>query len=411
MNNNILKLIQKSKYVIISYDEYKNKVSYALDNGIIFLIKKEEINTINEKELKFEIPNDKIKINGSGKLSIVGDPLTNDHERSVLLYKNPENILLLKCKDMLIVKLITDETTVNNKKFINLNDVNEKQHPVIRSMRPWSFQQSIAAIILGSILAYKINVIFLFLTLFAVLLSQGSFNILNGYFDFKTGNDNKLSMTSTRVFIDKIVPVKKVLIFSVIMLIISVLIGIYFSIVNHIILLFLLIGILSGILYSLPKYGFKKLALGDLSVFIIWSLIFLGSYVLQHGIINISILLVSFSIGILTVNILHANNWRDINDDKNAGVKTVALLAGEKGSEIYYMLLLYLPYILIVIAILLNLYLYPLIVIVITIPMAYKLTKTALNKKNINMLDMFTARYTLFFAITAIVPYFLIKYL
>jgi len=404
-----IKLMKKSKSIVISNDKYKHKVSYALDNGFIFLLEKKEFDIIKDyNEINFEINN---KIKGSGKLYNLGDPIKNDHERSILLYKNPDDILLIKNNNMLILRLVPDEIIINNNNYnINLDDMKEKQHPVIMSMRPWSFQQSIAAVILGSILA-KINLIFMLLALLAILIAQGSFNILNGYFDFKTGNDNKLSMTSTRVFIDNILPVKKTIFIAIIMLIVSVSIGIYFSIINHIILLFLLIGFFSGILYSIPEYGFKKIALGDLSVLLIWALIFLGSYVLQHGIINISIILISLSIGMLTLDILHANNWRDIKDDTAAGVKTIASIEGEKGSEIYYISLLWMPYIFVVIAILLNKHLYPLIFIILTIPFVYRLTKIALNKKNIEILDKITAKYTMFFALAAIIPYLLINYL
>jgi 1,4-dihydroxy-2-naphthoate octaprenyltransferase len=45
--------------------------------------------------------------------------------------------------------------------------------------------------------------------------------------------------------------------------------------------------------------------------------------------------------------ILHANNWRDIQNDTGGGIRTMASLLGDRRSEGYYAFLLFAPFALI----------------------------------------------------------------
>ena len=55
--------------------------------------------------------------------------------------------------------------------------------------------------------------------------------------------------------------------------------------------------------------------------------------------------MVGLPIGLITVGILHVNNTRDIVPDKRAGIKTFAMLAGEKASAYLYCLEVIVPFI------------------------------------------------------------------
>ncbi|MGC8559038.1 MAG: prenyltransferase, partial [Nitrososphaeria archaeon] len=72
--------------------------------------------------------------------------------------------------------------------------------------------------------------------------------------------------------------------------------------------------------------------------------IVLGTEALMGAKISMASVLISAAIGMVIVAVLHANNWRDIEDDKRAGIKTVAILLGEKGSKAYYLALIWLSY-------------------------------------------------------------------
>ena len=58
------------------------------------------------------------------------------------------------------------------------------------------------------------------------------------------------------------------------------------------------------------------------------------------GSIDVPVLVYSAPIGLLTENILHANNARDVENDARAGAKTLAQALGRDGSYYFYILLL-----------------------------------------------------------------------
>ncbi|HLH86755.1 MAG TPA: UbiA family prenyltransferase [Thermoplasmataceae archaeon] len=421
MNADLLHLLRKSKTMTISTlgnGTWTTKVFYAMDRGFIFFVEKGAStlrNIQSNPEISFAIDNDRLEmfVQGKGRVEILGEPADYERERGILLYKVPEDTMFMRSGHVLIARLIPEEIRVTDmrmemKRFsepVVLEEMREKRHPLFNSMRVWSFQQSAVAYLIGTFLAARIDMTYFALGLVALLLAHGSFNIFSGYFDYRSGNDSILSMTSSRVFVDRLLSGRIVLYFASAILGVAVAIGIFLSLEVTKIIPFVAIGVTAGFLYSLPKIGLKKFALGDLAVFVTWGVgIFLGAFTLQGGIISLPIVLIAASIALLTVSILHGNNWRDINDDRKAGVRTVANIVGEEGSKFYYYSLIWVPYVLVVVAYFLANYLYPLLAVLITVPFALKLSKIASNKRSIKkpLLDMLTARATLYFGVVAL---------
>jgi 1,4-dihydroxy-2-naphthoate octaprenyltransferase len=70
-----------------------------------------------------------------------------------------------------------------------------------------------------------------------------------------------------------------------------------------------------------------------------------GSYYCLTGRFDAAfIFLASLPIGLLVIGILHANNTRDIDDDRRAQSYTFAGLIGFEGSKLYYAALIILAY-------------------------------------------------------------------
>ncbi|WP_337860529.1 prenyltransferase [Ferroplasma sp.] len=402
----LTRVLLKSKKIKIN-NEFEEL--YAVDAGIIFISKHNYSGIVN-----FQISEKHRSLVGSGHIYNDGKASINYRERGIILYKNPEATSIVNDDFARIYKIIPDKISIDGIDYPpkTVNNIKEKQHPFLKSTRPWSFQQSIAAILLGTVLAIHINIVYFAFSILAVVLAQGSFNIINGYYDYKSGNDTLTSMTSTRVFIDKIIDKKKALLMALAMLAISGTIGTYLVYSNTLLIIFLLLGIFAGIVYSLPKYGLKRLALGDLSICIIWGPgIMLGSYILQGGIINLPVTLISFSIGILTANIVHGNNWRDMKEDSDNHIKTVSTLLKARGSEIYYLSLLWVPYFLILLAYAISPMYYPVLAAFITLPMAFRISSDVIKQKHLNILDAITAKFTMAFAFSSFIAYAAIYYL
>jgi 1,4-dihydroxy-2-naphthoate polyprenyltransferase len=100
-------------------------------------------------------------------------------------------------------------------------------------------------------------------------------------------------------------------------------------------------GFLVGFFYSQLKYR----AFGDLAVFLNFGpLATAGAWTVQTGSFALTPAAWAVPAGLIVIAILHANNWRDMQSDRAGGISTMAGLLGDRGSMIYYSLLLGLPF-------------------------------------------------------------------
>ena len=96
------------------------------------------------------------------------------------------------------------------------------------------------------------------------------------------------------------------------------------------------VDVLSTYFYYFRKYR----ALGERLIFIIYGqLIALGTAYAMTGSLDGQVLLIAAPIGFLVVNILHANNTRDILHDGQAHIRTLAMWLGIEGSKKQYAVL------------------------------------------------------------------------
>lgn len=425
MNEPVLKFLRESRTMTISTNGerlWTTKVYYALEHGFIFLVEKNSQTLRNlqiNNNISFEIDNNKLSVfvQGSGKVEILGEPADFPRERGKLVYKVPEDQIFIKHEHVLIARLIPDEIRSmdmrvemkrSGEKF-STEELVEDIRPLYKAFRPWSFQQSVVTFIAGSILAGYIHSLYIIIGIIGIILAHGAFNAISEYFDYKTGIDNPKSLGGSRVLVDELVKPDRVIYSFIIMFILSIFTAIYLVIARPEIIPYVLLGIVAGLVYGIPRIGFKHLALGDLSVFLAWSGIFLGALILQGGKIDLVTLLLMLPFPLLTVNILHGNNWRDINDDRQKGVRTVASLLGQEGSKIYYLLLLWVFVPLDISAVLMDRRMFPVIATFLTLPFAVSLSRVAINNKNIKrgMLDKLTASYTLYYGIAFVVSFIL----
>ncbi len=423
MNLSTLKFLRKSRTMIIStHGEriWTTKVYYALDKGFVFLVEKNSQTLRNlqkDPTVSFEVDDNKLAIfvQGYGHVEILGEPVNFPEERGILVYKVPEDQVFIKHEHVLIARLIPEEIRsmdmrVEMKRVsekFDLSELKENIRPLYRAFRPWSFQQSIATFIAGSIVAGYFHSLYFILGIIGIITAHGAFNAISEYFDYKTGIDNPKSMGGSRVLVDKLVEPSKVKDSFFILFAISLIIGIFLFVERRDIIIYIIIGTIAGLIYGIPKIGFKHLALGDLSVFLAWSAIFLGAFVLNGGKLEFETILLMLPFSLLTVNILHGNNWRDIKDDREKGVRTVASLLGEKGSKIYYLTLLWIFIPLDIIAVYANEKLFPVIATFLLVPVAVRLSRIALNEKSIKrgMLDQMTASFTIYYGIIFVLSF------
>ena len=249
---------------------------------------------------------------------------------------------------------------------------------------------------------------------FGAIIFHMSGNLIGDYHDYMNDVDQLEKTGPFRALIHKIFKPKSILIYGYIVLLLGIIIGAYLFLRTGLPLIYIgLYGIISATLY----YKFKYVALGDLIIFLSFGLmIMLGVVYVMTGIINWTSLLVASPVGLLIVAILHANNTRDMLQDKQAGIKTQAMNLGLEGSQIMYQTLLLVSYLLVAASVLLNL-LHPFVFIVlITLPMALKNIKL-MKQATINdlciiqFLDTHTAKLVLVFSLLLSAGNFIAPYL
>ena len=283
--------------------------------------------------------------------------------------------------------------------------------------RPWGYALSIMPAALAvayvffenSVTPLDVNWWYGILAVIASPILQAGGNMMSDYYDYKNNVDRKETYGSSRMLVNKQFEPREVYWFSISMMVIGNIIGIYLLLNTSWHLLWIgLAGIIGSYFYFFMKYR----ALGDLNIFIIYGqLISLGTYLVMTNMLSWKMLLVAAAPGFLIVNVLHANNTRDIKHDGVAKIKTAAMLLGIKGSIIYYFAFTIGAYLLIVLCVIFGIQHWATLLIFISLPMALKLMKqmrTADKEKpeNIQKLDEGTAQLVMVYMLLLVIGNF-----
>jgi len=274
--------------------------------------------------------------------------------------------------------------------------------------RYWSFPVSTMPVVATFAYLWSRNLlpsgsepfIVLVLSLLGVVLLHSAGNLLSDYYDYKKGVDNERAFAVPNLVFHKFEP-KEYLVFSVILFVAGIIVGVILTIMSGPGLLVVGgAGVLLTALYSFLKYR----ALGDLDIFVIFGVLtVLGTSYALTGAFVPEALVLSLPIGIITVSVLHANNTLDIHTDREAGIKTFAMLLGARTSCTLYCIYMLLPFAFVIAAVFMG-YLHPLslLCIVAVIPAGKNFNRAAAYSHEgleaIKGLDRDTAQLQLVFS-------------
>ena len=94
---------------------------------------------------------------------------------------------------------------------------------------------------------------------------------------------------------------------------------------------------LAALAYSTGPYPLSYHGLGELTVFIFFGLVPVNlTYYVMAQRFDPLVLLMSITIGLLGVNVLLVNNYRDVEDDREAGKRTSVVIFGRKPASLAY---------------------------------------------------------------------------
>jgi 1,4-dihydroxy-2-naphthoate polyprenyltransferase len=201
--------------------------------------------------------------------------------------------------------------------------------------RPRTLPAAIAPVLVGTALAASEDVFRPFAFVAALIGSifiQIGTNLSNDYSDARRGADTEERLGPVRVTAGGLVPPRKVLVATWLAFGIAVAAGIYLiALVGWELLLIGAASILAGILYTGgPRpYGYE--GLGELFVFLFFGLVAVaGSYYVQTEELTRLAVDLGVSVGLLAAAILVVNNIRDLETDRRAGKRTLAVRLGRE---------------------------------------------------------------------------------
>jgi len=247
--------------------------------------------------------------------------------------------------------------------------------------RPRTLPAAVAPVLVGTALAWTVGsldwIAFIAAALGALFIQVGT-NLSNDYSDARRGADTEERLGPVRVTAGGLVPPKQVLVATYASFGMAVLCGVYLIIIAGPVLL--LIGaasILAGVLYTGgPRpYGYE--GFGEVFVFTFFGIVAVtGSYYVQRQALEWEAFVLAVPVGLLASAILVVNNVRDLDTDRRAGKKTLAVRLGRANTRRLFAAMLALAYPTALIPSLVgSLNAWPLLV-VLTIPIAVALVKT-----------------------------------
>jgi len=217
----------------------------------------------------------------------------------------------------------------------------------IIAVRPFALPASTMPVVFGTAAAVAIgevrfNLFFFVLAFFAMIMLHSGSNLLSDVNDFKKGLDREITPVSGAIVRGYMSP-KAGVVGSIILIVAGIAAGVIITCkVGLPILIIGAVGIVIGVFYTLKPFSLKYRALGDLAVFLDFGILgALGAWTVQTGTPSFVPAVWAIPMSMLVVAILHANNWRDIQGDEKSSIKTVASILGDRGSFVYYGLLVY----------------------------------------------------------------------
>jgi 1,4-dihydroxy-2-naphthoate polyprenyltransferase len=217
-----------------------------------------------------------------------------------------------------------------------------------QAARPRSLPATYVPLFIGGALALD-NGVFHFprflAALIAALALQIASNYVNEYIDFTDAQKTDgMGMVLSRGQLSA----EQVRIGAVITLVIGALIGLGLVIsAGPVLLLVGVIGVLCVVGYTAGPAPLSYMGLGEVAAFFCFGpLMTFGTYLATSGgLVDPRAFMAGVPIGFTVAAILHANNMRDVEADRQAGKKTLAVRFGERGARLEFAILIYGAYV------------------------------------------------------------------
>lgn len=266
----------------------------------------------------------------------------------------------------------------------------EKARIWVKELRAPFFVAVIIPVFLGAGLAAHIygtfDISLFLLTLLGIIAVHAGSNVINDYFDYRSGtdlvNENKSPFNGGSPFLitGELSPQEvrrgAYLFFAVGLLTALVLT----LLVGWIIFLLFALGVIFGYFYTHSTVNLAGRGVGELAVwFAFGPLTVIAAYYVQAGTVDLEAVLISIPIGLMISNIILVNEFPDREADQRAGKKQLVVRMGKTRAAYIYGALTGLAYLVILVPAVLDILPLWYLAGLVTLPLAWKATRALIN--------------------------------
>lgn len=210
----------------------------------------------------------------------------------------------------------------------------------ILAARPWTLPAAVVPVVVGTAVAGPAlpRPLSFLAALIAALLIQIGTNFANDLFDFKKGADTTARVGPQRVSLGGLISPRQVVVATILTFALAALLGVYLAAVTGWpIIVIGALSIICGVAYTGGPFPLGYHGLGDVFVFLFFGLVaVVGSAYVQLVALSPLAVAAAVPVGFLAVAILIVNNVRDIDTDRAAGKRTLAVRIGRRATRIQY---------------------------------------------------------------------------
>jgi 1,4-dihydroxy-2-naphthoate octaprenyltransferase len=216
--------------------------------------------------------------------------------------------------------------------------------------RPRTLPAAVAPVLVGTAAAIAetdhLRVAAFIAALVGSVFIQIGTNLANDYSDARRGADDVDRLGPVRVTAAGLVTPRRVLVATYLAFAVAVACGVYLATVaGPVIIAVGIVSIAAGVLYTGGPRPYGYAGLGEPFVFLFFGLVAVnGSYYVQVERLELLPFGLSISIGALATAILVVNNVRDIDTDRRAGKRTLAVRIGRESARRVYVALVAVAY-------------------------------------------------------------------
>jgi len=254
------------------------------------------------------------------------------------------------------------------------------------AIRPRTLPAAAAGVMMGGALAWQdgfLRIDALLVCLFAALLLQIGSNLANDVFDYERGTDTSERLGPTRVTQAGLLTPSQVKTGMAVVFGVAAMLGLYLAYLGGLpIILIGIAAIISAIAYTGGPFPLGYYGLGDIFVFIFFGLASVaGTYYVQAGFVSAAAWWMTIPPGMIITAILVVNNLRDLENDRKASKRTLAVIFGERATKTQYIICLVLAYLIMPITSWVGIVPWTSLLTWISLPIAYQAARVTLTQK------------------------------